>query len=119
MLVQVQFGPGAPRAFSIAWRASTENAPRAGVSRRATARLRGERGNQMCLFFFFSCRSKVTPPSQKGDGFQAIKEASSSRGSAGLESSALHAPAQFYLVSKEVDATARAIPVQRQRMMAP
>lgn len=65
----------------------------------------------------FSCKSKVTPPSQKGDGFQAIKGTSSFRGSAGLENSVLHA--QFYLVSKEADATARAILAQRHWMIAP
>lgn len=61
----------------------------------------------------------MTPLSQKGDGFQAIKGTSSFRGSAGLENSVLRAPTQFYLVSKEADATARAIPAQRQRMIVP
>lgn len=52
MLVRVRFGPGGPRAFSIAWRASTEAAAGAEVSWEDTGRLRGKKGNQMCLLLF-------------------------------------------------------------------
>lgn len=120
--MQVQFGPGAPTLFKIPWTDSTEAALGAGVSWQDTDRLRRKRGNQMChrlFFFFFSCKSKVTLPSQEGDGFQAIKGASFSRGSARLENSALCAPSKFYLVSKEADAAASAIPAHRQQMTAP
>lgn len=55
MLMQVQFGPGAPTLFKIPWTDSTEAALGAGVSWQDTDRLRRKRGNQMChrLFFFF------------------------------------------------------------------
>lgn len=61
----------------------------------------------------------MTQPSRQGDGFRAIKGFSSSSGSAGLESSALHAPADFDLVSKEAEATTRATSLWGLRVMAP
>lgn len=101
MLVQVWFGCGVPRVFSISRRASTEAAPEAGLSLQDTAMLwREGKSDEPSCWVFFSCKSKVTPPSKNGDGFQVIKGSSSSRDSAGLENSVLCAPTQYYVFSR-------------------